>query len=309
VLSRFAPSRHITPETTIDELGLSSLERVELMMALEEALQVTVDETQFAAARTVADLQRFATSPLPGDAAAAPRVAAMPAAEPIDFPSWNRTWPARAVRRLSLPTWILPVARPFMTLSVEGLSNLETVAAPVIFAANHQSHLDTPAILQALPSRWRYRVAPAMAKEFFTAHFHPDRFGWRARLPNSLNYYLASLFFNAFPLPQREAGTRQTLRYIGTLLAGGFSILIFPEGKRTDAGEIKPFQAGVAMIAAKLGVPVVPVRLEGLDRILHHSWKFPARGPARVAFGRPMSLRGSDYAALARQVEDAVREL
>ncbi len=54
------------------------------------------------------------------------------------------------------------------------------------------------------------------------------------------------------------------------------------------------------MIAARLGVPVVPVRLDGLDRILHHTWKFPVRGPARVTFGAPMSLKGNDYAALCR---------
>jgi long-chain acyl-CoA synthetase len=63
------------------------------------------------------------------------------------------------------------------------------------------------------------------------------------------------------------------------------------------------------MIAARLDVPVVPVRLEGLDRILHHSWKFPRRGRARVLFGQPMSLHGNDYAANAAQVEDAVRRL
>ena len=106
----------------------------------------------------------------------------------------------------------------------------------MIFAANHQSHLDGPMILQALPARWRYRVAPAMAKEFFKAHFHPAGFTAGARLTNSLNYYLASAFFNAFPLPQRETGTRQTLRYIGDLVGQGYSILIFPEGRRTDEG-------------------------------------------------------------------------
>src|ERR687898_2834531 len=125
-----------------------------------------------------------------------------------------------------------------------------------------------------------------MAKEFFKAHFYPEQFGRKAYLTNSLNYYLASLFFNAFPLPQREAGTRQTLRYIGELLADGYSVLIFPEGRRSDEGEITRFQAGVGMIASKLQVPVVPVRLEGLDRILHHKWKFPRRGAARVAFGK-----------------------
>ena len=114
----------------------------------------------------------------------------------------------------------------------------------MIFAANHQSHFDTPAILLALPARWRYRVAPAMAKEFFKAHFFPEQFGRTAWFTNSLNYYLASMFFNAFPLPQRETGTRQTLRYIGDLFAAGFSVLIFP-GRQADRqrGD-QPFPAG-----------------------------------------------------------------
>ena len=97
------------------------------------------------------------------------------------------------------------------------------------------------------------------------------RFGWKARLTNSANYYLASLFFNTVPLPQREAGARQTLRYFGDLAGDGWSILIFPEGKRTEHGEIVRFQPGVGMIASRLGLPVVPIRIEGLDRILHHA--------------------------------------
>jgi long-chain acyl-CoA synthetase len=196
-----------------------------------------------------------------------------------------------------------------MRLEVRGLENLAPIREPVVFAANHQSHLDTPAILRALPPRWRYRLAPAMAKEYFEPHFHPDRFGRNVRLVSSLNYYLATLFFNAFPLPQRESGTRQTLRYIGDLLRGGDSLLIFPEGRRTEAGEIGRFQAGVGMIAARLEVPVVPVRLEGLDRILHARWTRPKRGTATVTFGRPMLLKGNDYAALAARVEAAVRAL
>ena len=76
-------------------------------------------------------------------------------------------------------------------------------------------------------------------------------------------------------------------------LRAGYSVLIFPEGRRTADGSIGGFQPGTAMIAARLGVPVVPVRLEGLDRILHQSWKFPVRGPARVTFGAPSSLEGT----------------
>jgi long-chain acyl-CoA synthetase len=161
----------------------------------------------------------------------------------------------------------------------------------------------------ALPPRLRYAVAPAMAKEFFKAHFFPEQYGRRAWFTNSLNYYLAALFFNAFPLPQREAGARQTLRYIGEVLESGYSVLIFPEGKRTDAGEIDRFRPGIGMIASKLEVPVVPVRVEGLDRILHHTWKMAKPGRARVAFGEPMHLAGDDYEALAARVEQAVRKL
>jgi long-chain acyl-CoA synthetase len=63
------------------------------------------------------------------------------------------------------------------------------------------------------------------------------------------------------------------------------------------------------MIAARLGAPVIPVRLEGLDRILHQKARFPTRGKARVAFGRPINLRGTDYAALALEIEMAVKQL
>ena len=303
ILERFAPGRIVSTETTIDALGLSSLERVELMMALEETFQVTIDEGRFSAARTVADLDAL-TRPLE---AAGPLTIA--ATEAIEFPSWNRSLAARALRRASLPTWILPLGRVFAHVDVRGLEHLESVKGPVIFAANHQSHLDTPVILDALPARWRYRVAPAMAKEFFKAHFYPDQFGRQAYLQNSANYYLASLFFNAFPLPQRESGTRQTLRYIGQLVTQGYSILIYPEGRRTQEGELGRFQPGAAMIAARLEVPVVPVRLVGLDRVLHQSWKFPKRGPVRVTFGAPMSLKGNDYAEMAARLEAAVGAL
>jgi long-chain acyl-CoA synthetase len=270
------------------------------MVALEDAFETHIDESAFAEARNLADLRTVVDR----GAAAGPA-----APEPVDFPVWNRSWPARTFRRAHLATWVLPLARVFAWLRVEGRDHLDAIAGPVIFAANHQSHLDTPAIMAALPARWRYRVAPAMAKEFFKAHFFPEQHGRREWATNSLNYYLAALFFNAFPLPQREAGARQTLRYIGEVLEDGFSVLIFPEGRRTEAGEIGRFRPGIGMIASRLGVPIVPVRLEGLDRVLHQSWRMARPGRVRVAFGAPLRLSGDDYEALALQVEQAVKAL
>jgi long-chain acyl-CoA synthetase len=300
LVGRFARGRDVSGATTLEELGLSSLERVELMVALEDRFQTRIDEGRFSEAASVADLQQLL---------AQPAAVAQPADDPVDFPTWNRTLPVRAVRRLSLATWILPLARVFASIRVSGLEHLAEIDGPVIFASNHQSHFDVPVILAALPGRWRAHVAPAMLKEFFRAHFYPADHTWRQWFTNSLNYYLASFYFNAFPIPQREAGARHTLKYIGELAGGGWSILIFPEGVRAESGDIKPFRGGIGMIASRLDIPVVPVRLDGVDRVLHPSWKFPRHGGVHVAFGEPMRLRGDDYAALAEQVERAVRGL
>jgi long-chain acyl-CoA synthetase len=300
LIAKYAGRHDVSPTTTIEELGLSSLDRVELMVALEDAFQTRIDESAFSQARSVDQLRTLV--------AQAPEQTGPPP-EPIDFPSWNRSLIARAIRRVSLPTWILPVGRLFAWMHVDGREHLRDLEPPVIFAANHQSHMDAPMIMAALPPRWRYRVAPAMAKEFFKPHFFPGQYSRTAWFTNSLNYYLSSLFFNAFPLPQREAGARQTLRYIGEVLEDGFSVLIFPEGKRTDTGEIDRFRPGIGMIASRLDVPVVPIRIEGLDRVLHHTWRMARPGRIRIAFGAPLHLSGDDYEALAKQVEDAVRTL
>jgi long-chain acyl-CoA synthetase len=299
LVARFARGRDISRETTLEELGLSSLERVELMVAIEDRFQTRVDEARFAEASSVEDLQLLLVrGPVGADVE-----------EPVDFPTWNRAWPVRIVRRLSLATWIVPLARLFAHSRVEGLQHLEALDGPVIFASNHQSHLDVPVILAALPGRWRAQVAPAMLKEFFTAHFYPTQYTWRQWFTNSLNYYLACFYFNTFPIPQREAGARHTLRYMGDLTRDGWSILIFPEGVRTETGDIRAFQGGIGMIASRLDVPVVPVRLDGVDRVLHQTWKMARPGRVRVTFGAPLHMSGDDYAALAAQVEAQVRSL
>ena len=299
LIARFTHGRDVTGTTTLDELGLSSLERVELMVALEDRFQTRIDEGRFSEARSLADLKQLVEQP----------PAATTIDEPVDFPSWNRAWPVRTIRRLSHATWIVPLTNAFAYARVEGLAHLDALDEPVVFAANHQSHMDVPVIISAMPGRWRARVAPAMAKEFFKAHFFPANHKWHEWFTNSLNYYLAAFYFNTFPLPQREAGARQTLQYIGELTGEGWSILIFPEGERSTSGAIKPFRGGIGMIGARLGVPIVPVRIEGVEQLMPVGSSFVRPGRVRIAFGAPLRLRGDDYAALATQVEDAVRAL
>ncbi len=369
VVAEFAHGRRVADETTLAELGLGSLERIELMVALERAFDRTLDEATFAEARTVAELRALvADGNLPGTAAGGASAAANSAAgegsasaadsaagagsasadsaggaaaahagmataaagaaaasggtgvatstgarrarpEPIRFPTWNQGRAPALFRRAALGAFLLPLTRVFAWIRVEGLDRLAGIDGPVVYAANHQSHLDGPVILAALPPARRRRVAIAAAREWFGAHFHPRRHSRGERLSKGLSYGLAVLCFNVVPLPQREAGARDTMRYLGELVEGGSSVLIFPEGRRTQAGEIAPFQPGVGMIAARLRLPVVPVRIAGVDRILHQSWRMARPGRARVAFGAPIDCRGDDYRAAARRVEEAVRRL
>jgi long-chain acyl-CoA synthetase len=292
LLQKYAPDRAITPETTLSELGLSSLDRVELMLDLEERFDTSIDESALTGARTVSALAELGAPP------SAP-----------EFPAWNRSWPARAVRNVALSALCLPFTRLMAHARISGRQHLDSLRGPVIFAPNHQSHLDTPLILSALPARYRYHVAVAMWKEYFDAHFSPERHTRWERFRDSLLYWLAALFFHGFPLPQTETGARQSLRYTGDLVSDNWSILFFPEGERTEAGEVKPFQPGIGLIAGRLGVPVVPIRLRGVEKVLHRHARWPRPGRVEIAFGAPLHLEGEDYARLAKQVEEAVLAL
>ena len=117
LLAKFAGARQLDGATSIEGLGLSSLERVELMVALEDQFQTRIDETKFAGAKTLDDLRAvIATAPQEAEVA-----------EPVDFPSWNRAWPVRIIRRVSQATWILPLGRIFAWVRVSGLEHLERV--------------------------------------------------------------------------------------------------------------------------------------------------------------------------------------
>jgi long-chain acyl-CoA synthetase len=292
LINKYAPGRTIGPDTTIEELGLSSLDRLELMMDLEEKLGASVDERAFASVTKVADL----ANPLP-------------VAEETSFPIYNRSWIAKLIRGISLEAILLPIAGMIARRSVFGLENLDSLPGPVIFAANHQSHFDTPIILASLPLRLRRRIAPAMWKEYFDAHFHPEKYSRLQHWTNSFLYCLIALLFNGFPIPQTEAGAGESIRYMGELVEEGWSILIFPEGERTTTGEIGRFFPGVGMIASRLRLPVVPIRLRGFDRVLPRNARWPHPGKVELRFGAPIPPQGESYPELARRVEKAVREL
>jgi long-chain acyl-CoA synthetase len=112
-----------------------------------------------------------------------------------------------------------------------------------------------------------------------------------------------------FPLPRRS-GFREAFRFAGESVDRGFSILVFPEGKVTEDGSMQEFRGGAGLLAANLGIPVVPMRIDGLfePRVQNKIWVAPGR--IRVSIGETIKFAaGTAPEEIARQLHDQVAAL
>jgi long-chain acyl-CoA synthetase len=269
-----------SPDATLGDVGLDSLARVELLSVVEAELGVYLDESKVDATTSVAELERMVETGQSTD-------------RPV-FPTWPRGRIARATRAVLQRAAFALLGRLAPT-TVVGTQNLDGIDGPVLFVANHTSHLDSVLLLSALPVRHRRRVAVAAAADYFFA---------RPPLGSGV-----ALLLNAFPF-SRTTAVRPTLEHCATLLDTKWSILLYPEGTRSVTGTLGDFKAGVGLLAVELEVPVVPVHLDGLQRILPKGRTLPRRGPVAATFGRAMTFDGSTpYGEVALRLEDAVRAL
>jgi long-chain acyl-CoA synthetase len=299
VVRGLAPSAAQQPGLPSNLMSLSSLERVDLLAQLEQRYGLELDEASFAKVATTEELQAWVDE--------SRRIVEIPGKR---ISLWAISSPMRLLRGALQRMLALPLFQHYIPLTVTGLENLNGLEPPVIFAANHTSHLDTPAIFTALPRHWRRRLAPAVRQEQFRAFFEPQRFSRKEVLWAAIQYGLSGVFFNTYPLPREMAGVRRALKATGDLISRGYCPLVFPEGERTPDGSMHKFQPGIGLMAVRLRVRVVPIFLDGLYEVysIHDSW--PKPGPVRVSIGRPLEFPPhTDYAQAARQIEDAVRAL
>jgi 1-acyl-sn-glycerol-3-phosphate acyltransferase len=188
-----------------------------------------------------------------------------------------------------------PLFRSQVRTDVQGLDVLDRIEGPVIFAANHASHLDTPLVLLSLPDEWRRRTAVAAAADYFFDTW------WRA--------VGSSLVFNTFPI-DRRGGTMATTP--GEVLADGWSLVIFPEGTRSQDGWMGNFRMGAAFLALEHGVPVVPVAHRGTFAAMPRGQNWPSKGRRQltIRFGEPLSPRpGEGVREFAPRIKAAVAAL
>jgi long-chain acyl-CoA synthetase len=206
-----------------EDLSLSSIERVELLSALEDRYQLDLNESRFTAASTLGDLEKMLRQP---------------AEQRTDFhyPRWARNSLLGAVRvfiyyLLSYPAMML-MALP----RIRGRENLRHLRGPVLFIANHVTQVDIGFIMAALPLRYRHRLAVAMLGELLHSMRHPPAdMPLLKRWMEKVSYGLVVALFNVFPLPQRT-GFREASPTLENPWTGAIPSWCFPKGSALKMG-------------------------------------------------------------------------
>jgi len=287
----------VDPEANLEmDLKLDSLGRIELLSALEDHYQVDIDEASFTAATTVGDIEKMI------------REGPRESAAPYEYPKWPQRFPATWIRLVMSYLVIRPLTRWMSRATVIGKERLRDVDGPVLLISNHIAMVDAALILLAVPARFQRKLAIAMEGEVLRGWRHPSGTGWFKWLISLSKYLLVVGLFNVFPLPQKS-GFRRSFDFAGESMDRGYSVLIFPEGARTQDGEMKPFMEGIGLLAKNLKVPVVPVRIEGLFPLKKQRKKFARRGQIRVTLGNPIILSEDDPVAITQHLFDRVAKL
>jgi long-chain acyl-CoA synthetase len=292
------PTSRLSPDANLEsELNLNSLDRVELLSALEDRYQLDLSETRFASVTTVGELERMLQGKLP------PRMR-------YHYPRWAQRWPVTWVR-LAVHYLLLRPAVFFLGWPhVEGRQNLRGVHGPVLVVCNHIDDVDPGFVLTALPAHLRHKLAVATGGEALEIlRTPPPTRGFIAQAYDRVKWALGVSLLNLFPLP-REAGFRESFAYAGESVDRGYSVLVFPEGRHTTDGKLLPFRAGIGLLANNLQIPIVPMRIDGLFELKQAGKKFARPGQVKLKIGVPIQFApGSDPNWIARELQKRMENL
>jgi len=293
-LRRAAEKRVVHLDDSLElDLGLDSLSRVEMFVALEGALGVKIPDEAAAEAFTVREVIEKIRS-LRGGGAAGPvartswqEILAGPASPELE--GLVAAGRSRSTRILSGVTRAVCVAlfRALYRLRVEGREHVPA-AGPVILVANHTSYFDAFILAAALPAAAARRVFYLGFEWFFR---HPV-LAWWARgvrvIPVDMDSHLV-----------------RALRASARVLRAGQVLCLFPEGERSASGALRPFRKGTGILVRELKVPVLPAVIAGAYEAWPRGRSLPRIHPLRVRFGPPIpaeellagdGVRGADDA-------------
>ncbi len=182
------------------------------------------------------------------------------------YPLWPWWLPVQWLRAAFLEL----IAQPFVWFlgapRVSRPRHIET-DEPVLIICNHVTAYDGALVEYSLPGRMRRWVAAAMMGEMLEdfRHFRdPDT---RRFMPfGPAAYWLVTALYNVFPLPRRQ-GFQRSFAHAGEAMDLGYNVLVFPEGTRSDAGQLAPFRPGIGLLVKQTHAPVLPMAIVGLGEL------------------------------------------
>ena len=305
-----------------EDLHLDSLGQVQLQSAIEQKLGMELDAESLAQAKTLGELKVFLThaaggfEPAPAGVPVAPAhvettVAANPPApsERNVYPRWPWSPPVLAIRILVQEIAV----RPLIWLLADPRiirASVPPSESPMLIIANHVTAVDGALVHYALPWKIRRRTAIAMSGEMLLDMRAGRRQGsWLLNAIAPLEYWLLTALFNVFPLP-RLVGFRSSFSHVGAALDRGYSVLVFPEGRRSETGELQPFRAGIGLLAQQSQTAVLPVALIGLGEMKIGKTKWFRSGKLTIKVGDAIPYDASrEPAELTHSLESAMRQL
>jgi long-chain acyl-CoA synthetase len=294
------------------DLGLDSMERVELLVSLEQALGVRIPDEVANRIYTVRDLVEGLRGAPAGAGAAARDTAAWDRL--LDEASGDDPVLASLLKRRPVATVLLYVLAltfrfvAWVTIGfrVGGMERLPA-SGPFILSPNHQSYLDAFLLAAALPYCVFRRMYFVGASEYFTTRF-------MLRVARAIHVVPVDPDTNLVRAMQAGAfGLRNDK-----------ALILFPEGERSIDGDIKTFKKGAAILSLHLGVPIVPVAIDGVHDVWPRNrafrWRSLLPGGSRVLLevGEPIVPAGGtapaaaverEYAALTERLRSAVERM
>lgn len=264
-------------------IGLDSLRRLSLVALIEEKIGITIPEEFVTARTTIGAMKQLIEKGTPTEQAQTQ-------------PSWPFNPIVRRIGFFLRETIVRAVVRIWVRTTVVGQENLSNMEMPAIFIFNHVDTFDGPVILQSLPRSIRFRTATATAKDILEQH--------------KLLAFGVRFCGAGFSLSRTEPYL-PSLEYIGHLVDAGWSIAIAPEGKVSLDGKLQDFKQGIGLLAVQLGVPIVPIKTNGLAGTIHPHAKWPSkRSKVTIRIGNPLYFEPTDsYEQVTKQLHDVMEQL
>ncbi|MBU4292705.1 MAG: AMP-binding protein [Actinobacteria bacterium] len=282
-----------------DDLGLDSLDIVELSSALEEKFGIDTGTLSITKDTNLKELENLITNP---------------PEEIYKVPFFNFPYSIFfVILRTISQFFMFPFISILYRRQYEGRGNLYGIKQPSVFASNHLSLIDTFVILFSLPLKIRLRLTTVMSIEHHFLNYFNVTGNILRRIFEAAGFYLfVCLFLNVIPL-SRTRGFKQSLENIGSLIDRGWNVLIFPEGAITIDGNIKEFEPGIGVIAKDMKVLVIPVRIDGLYDILHNGilpiGHLPKVPVVKVKYGKQVEMFEGSYQEIANNLREMVLRL